>query len=229
MHPPAKTGGAPNTRIPRFVAQLPSEEQSDVDALLILHTLCHRKTISAIDAAPILQKREESAQAALERLAEDRVEMIEPTRGTARLRFPKYRLREGAIRDLGTAVRYNRRLVDQTDRRVVAHVREYGVITNRTIRNLFDVNVERARDLLTDLVRRELLVKTSQASRGPSVTYGPGPKFPHSKGRRRRHVTDGGHSGAERSNGAGGDDRDPTGLERRQTRIDFADEASKEP
>ncbi len=177
------TGGAPNTRIPHFVAQLPPQEQSDVDTLLILHTLCYRKTISATDMAPILQKREESAQAALERLAEEQVAMIEPTRGTARLRFPKYRLREHAVRELGTAVRYNLRSVDQTDRRVIAHVREYGQITNRTIRNLFDVHVDRARAILADLVKREILVKTSEVSRGPSVTYGPGARFPHAKSR----------------------------------------------
>ncbi len=188
------TGGAPNTRIPHFVAQLPQEEQADVDTLLILHTLCHRKAISAADMAPILQKRAESAQAALERLAEEQVGMIESTRGTARLRFPKYRLREHAIRDLGTAVRYNLRSIDQTDRRVIAHVREYDQITNRTIRNLFDVHVARAREILADLVRREILVKTSEASRGPSVTYGPGPKFPETKSRRRRPVGEGGQS-----------------------------------
>lgn len=179
------TGGAPNTRIPHYVAQLPSEEQADVDTLLILHTLCHRKAVSAADMAPILQKREESAQTALERLAKESAGMIEPTRGTARRRFPKYRLREHAVRELGTAVRYNLRSVDQTDRRVIAHVREYGQITNRTIRNLFDVHVDRAREILADLVKREILVKTSEASRGPSVTYGPGPRFPARKARRR--------------------------------------------
>jgi ATP-dependent DNA helicase RecG len=182
------TGGAANTRIPYFVSQLPSAERTDVDTLLIIYTLCHRQTISAVDVAPLLQKRPESAQIALERLAEDPVGMIEASRGTARRRFPKYRLREHALRTLGTAVRYNRRSVDQTDRRVIAHVREYGKITNKTIRNYFDVDVSRARDILTDLVKREILVKTSEASRGPSVTYGPGPQFPPKATRRRKAV-----------------------------------------
>jgi ATP-dependent DNA helicase RecG len=172
------TGGAANTRIPLFVSQLPAEERTDVDTLLILYTLCHRQSVSAGDLASLLQKRPESAQVALDRLAEQPVSMIEASRGTARRRFPKYRLREDALQALGTAVRYNRRSVDQTDRRVIAHIREYGKITNKTIRNYFDVDVSRARDILGDLVRREILVKTSEASRGPSVTYGPGPKFP---------------------------------------------------
>jgi ATP-dependent DNA helicase RecG len=172
------TGGAANTRIPHFAAQLPEEERADVDALLILYALCHRQSLSAVDLAPLLQKRPESAEAALERLAQDRVGMVEPSRGTARRAFPKYRLREHVLQELGTAVRYNRRSVDQTDRRVIAHVREYDKITNRTIRNYFDVDVARARDILRDLVNREILAKTSEAERGPSVTYGPGPRFP---------------------------------------------------
>jgi ATP-dependent DNA helicase RecG len=172
------TGGAANTRIPHFVAQLPDEERADVDTLLILYALCHRQSLSAVDLAPLLQKRPESAEAALERLAQDRVGLVEPSRGTARRAFSKYRLREHALQELGTAVRYNRRSVDQTDRRVIAHVREYDKITNRTIRNYFDVDVARARDILRDLVNREILVKTSEAERGPGVTYGPGPRFP---------------------------------------------------
>ncbi|MDA0159273.1 putative DNA binding domain-containing protein [Solirubrobacter ginsenosidimutans] len=180
------TGGAANTRIPFYVSQLPSEERTDVDTLLVLYTLCHRQAISATDIAPLLQKRPESAQVTLKRLADDPVAMVEPSRGTARRRFPKYRLREHALQALGTAVRYNRRSIDQTDRRVIAHIDEYGKITNKTVRNYFDVDVGRARDILGDLVKRELLVKTSDATRGPSVTYGPGPKFPAKAGRGRQ-------------------------------------------
>lgn len=184
------TGGAANTRIPSFVSQLPSEERTDVDTLLILYTLCHRQAVSATDLAPLLQKRPESVQVTLKRLAEEPVTMVEASRGTARRRFPKYRLREHVLQTLGTAVRYNRRSVDQTDRRVIAHIDEYGKITNKTVRNYFDVDVGRARDILGDLVKREILVKTSEASRGPSVTYGPGPKFPREKNRRRRADAD---------------------------------------
>lgn len=176
--------GAANTRIPHFVAQLPDEERADVDALLILYALCHRQSLTAVELASLLQKRPESAQAALERLAQDRIALVEPSRGTARRTFPKYRLREHVRQELGTAVRYNRRSVDQTDRRVIAHVREDGKITNRTVRDYFDVDVARARDILRDLVKREILVKTSEAERGPSVTYGPGARFP-SEGRSR--------------------------------------------
>ncbi|MHB8892917.1 MAG: hypothetical protein ACYC65_12820 [Candidatus Limnocylindrales bacterium] len=66
-----------------------------------------------------------------------------------------------------------------TDRKVIAHVSEYGKITNRTVQNLFDVTVHPANAIIDDLVRREVLVKTSVQQRGPGVEYGPGPRFPH--------------------------------------------------
>ncbi len=62
---------------------------------------------------------------------------------------------------------------------MIAHVTEYGKITNRTVQNLFDVTVHPANAIIDDLVRREVLVKTSVQQRGPGVEYGPGPTFPH--------------------------------------------------
>jgi hypothetical protein len=41
--------------------------------------------------------------------------------------------------------------------------------------------VNTGREILADLVKREILVKTSQAARGPSVTHGPGARFPQGK------------------------------------------------
>lgn len=177
-------GHARSTRIPFYIAQLPEHEREDVDTLLTLFTLCDRRTVDAEAMAPLLQKSVDSAEAVLDRLSDDAVGMIEATRGTARRTNPKYRLREGPLSALGTAVKYNRRAVDETDRKVIAHVQEYGRITNKTIRNIFSVDVQRAKDILVDLVKRDILVRTSEARRGPTVEYGPGPKFP--KGRKQR-------------------------------------------
>ena len=97
---------------------------------------------------------------------------------------PAYRLRGHVLRELGAAVPYQRRTVDEMDRKVIAHVREYGKVTNRTVRNMLDVEVQRARGILKDMVDRRLLRKTSRAQRGPGVEYGPGSRFP-AKGRAR--------------------------------------------
>jgi hypothetical protein len=60
----------------------------------------------------------------------------------------------------------------------VATVAEVGQITNGVVQALFDVKVERASRILSDLVDRGVIVKTSAHKRGRRVTYGPGPKFP---------------------------------------------------
>jgi ATP-dependent DNA helicase RecG len=180
-------GGAPNKRVAAYVAQLPEQEREDVDTLLTLLRLCSTKTTNAGDMASRMQKPVEAAEQVLRRLAGDEVAMIEPTRGTLKRANPKYRLRDDVIRTLGTAVQYNVRTTDEIDRKVIAHVREYGRITNKTVRNLFDVDVHRAKDILGDLVKRDVLAKTGTGKRGPLVAYEPGVAFPaEGNGLRRR-------------------------------------------
>lgn len=171
-------GGAPRTQIARFVAQLPEHERDDTDTLLILFRLCRSRSVIALDIAPLLQKSEQEAEASLRRLASSELAILEATRQTARRAHPAYRLRGEVLKVLGSAVDYHRRTVDELDRKVIAHVREYGRVNNRTLQNFFDVDVIRARDILSDMVERQLLVKISAQQRGPSVEYGPGPKFP---------------------------------------------------
>ncbi len=171
-------GGAPNTHVARLVAQLPATERDDTDTMLVLHALRTRRLVSADSVAPSLQKSVEEAQTVLRRLAQDDVGLIEPSRSTAHRSHPSYRLRTAVLQVLGPAVAYNQRATDDLDRKMVTHVSEYGFVTNRTVQNLLDVQLTRARDLLKDWVRRQLLVKTSEHERGPGVTYGPGPAFP---------------------------------------------------
>jgi ATP-dependent DNA helicase RecG len=87
-------------------------------------------------------------------------------------------LRGDALKALGPAVPYQRRTVDETDRKIITHVREYKTITNQTVQNLFDVGIQRASAICRDLVDRGLLVKLSPQERGPGIQYGVGPKFP---------------------------------------------------
>lgn len=178
-------GGAPNTQIARFVAELPEEEQEDVDTLLVLVYLCGSKTATASGISSILQKGEDEAEAVLRRLAGTRVAMLEPTRESARRGRATYRLRGPILQELGSAIRYHRRTTDEIDRKVIEHVREYERITNKTVRNLLDVKVDRAAAILRDLVDRQILLKTSAAQRGPSVEYGRGPRFPRRGGNNR--------------------------------------------
>jgi ATP-dependent DNA helicase RecG len=191
-------GGAPRTSISRFVSQLPPEERDDTDAMLVLFTLCQRRTVTAGDMKDVLQKGEAETELVLRRLAQDAPGILELTRETQRARKKHYRLRGDALRALGTAVRYHRRTTDDVDRKVIAHITEYGKITNRTLQNLFDIDVWRARDILADLQNRSLIVRTSEAARGPSVEYGGGSKFPRARSRRQRPPDDSDGGGQSR-------------------------------
>lgn len=171
-------GGAPRTQIVRLVAGLPDVEREDTDTLLALFTLCSRRTLRARDLAPVIQKSEPETDAVLKRLMHDPPGLLEPTRETRGLRLSTYRLRADVLRALGTAAEYHRPATRDTDRKVVTHVTEYGWITNRTLQNMLDIDVFRARDLIGSLVRREILVRTSSHARGRGVEYGPGKKFP---------------------------------------------------
>jgi len=179
-------GGAPNTQIARYVATLPEDEREDTDTMLILYRLCSTKTISAANCASWLQKTQQEAEAVLRRLAGDQIGLLERTRATIGRSTPIYRLRDGALKALGSAVAYQRRTTDEIDRKVIAHVREYGKITNKTLQNFFDVHVYRARDIISDLVKREILIRTSENQRGPKVEWGPGPKFPSTRSKARK-------------------------------------------
>lgn len=179
-------GQPPNTRIAKFLASLPEEEQDDTDAMLIIRRLCTKRTVRSSEVATVIQRSPDEAQAALLRLSVDPVNILEPTRATMQNRFPTYRLRAEVVARLGSAVAYHSRAVDDIDKKIIEHVQDYGEVNNRTIQRLFDVDVYQARDILRDLVGREVLTRTSEQKRGTAVRYGPGPKFPKKKSQRTR-------------------------------------------
>ncbi|MEO3861860.1 RNA-binding domain-containing protein [Acrocarpospora sp. B8E8] len=177
-------GQAPNTRIAEFVASLPEEERDDTDAMLTILLLCTHRAVSASDVAQVIQRSPEDAQAVLLRLAAAPANILEPTRATMRYRFPAYRLRAEVVARLGSAVAYHSRAQEDIDAKVIEHVRDYSYVNNRTIQRLFDMNVYQARDIIRDLVSRELLTRTSEAKRGTAVRYGPGSAFPRKSTRK---------------------------------------------
>jgi len=183
------SGGAPRTAVSRFVAQLPAEERDDTDTMLTLFTLCQRRTVTADDMSAILQKGVHEAELVLRRLAQDVPGILELTRESQRSRRKQYRLRGDVLKSLGPAVRYHRRTTDDVDRKVISHINEYGKVTNRTLQNLFDIDVWRARDILADLQQRSWIVRTSEAARGPNVEYGTGPSFPRQRASKTRKTS----------------------------------------
>lgn len=173
-------GGAPNAAVTRYVATLPVEHRRDPDPVLVLLALLTHRTVTAESLSPLLQKEVEEVESVLRSLSGPPTHMVERTRRTTALRFGTYRLRGDALAALGGAVPYNRRTPDDTDRTICDIVRETGMVTGRLVQSVLAASASTASRVLADLVDREILVKTSAAQRGPSVTYGPGPKFPRS-------------------------------------------------
>ena len=178
-------GGAPNTWVTRYVATLPVERQRDPDTLLVLMALLKSRTVAAEGVAPVLQKDVDEVETVLRRLTAPDIAMVEQTRNTMSHRRGTFRLRGEVIAALGPAVAYRIRARDDTDRKIIDVVRETGQVTGRLVRSILDVHASTASKLLADLVNRQILVKTSEARRGPSVTYGRGPKFPPARPRKR--------------------------------------------
>jgi ATP-dependent DNA helicase RecG len=168
----------PNMRVARFVGRLDERDREDLDVLLVLGLLRERRSVAAPAVAQEIQRTPVDAQMLLRRLATGEHALLEPTAGSAHRRYPNYRLRGSVLAELGSAVTYHRAPTDERDRKIVEHVDEYGSINNRTVQNLFDVDVFRASAVLRDLVARDVLVRTSEQSRGNAVRYGAGPAFP---------------------------------------------------
>lgn len=178
-------GGAPNGWVTKYVTTLPAERRRDPDTLLVLTALLSTRTVTAAVLAPVLQKDAEEVETILRRLTAADVALIEQTRNTLSHRHGTFRLRGEAIAALGPAVAYRVRAGDDTDRKIIEVVRETGQVTGRLVQGILDVHASTASKMLADLVGRRILVKTSEAQRGPSVTYGRGPKFPATRPRSR--------------------------------------------
>lgn len=178
-------GGTGDESFTRFVsAELDAATASNLEVLLALDHLRYHRTLRADQLAPRIQRAPAEAESALERMVD--AGLVEPSRRTARQPFPTYSLTAKALSGLGRSVIYHRPTNAGIDRKVVEHVREYGFVTNQTLRRLFDLNVFPARDLLRDLQTRGILRKLDDKTAGPGVRYGPGPAFPDAPRKPRR-------------------------------------------
>lgn len=173
-------GGIGNSAFVRFVSDLPIKAGKDLNVLLSISHLRHSRIIDAFKLAEMIQRPPVEAQEVLLAMT-DEYNLLEPTKRTRNKPFPTYRLQSDVLAAMSRSVTYQRRMVDDTDKKVIDHVREYGFVTNQTIRRLFDLHVYSARDLLNSLREREIIEKIGDARGGIGVKYGPGPKFPKVK------------------------------------------------
>lgn len=172
------TGGAPVTRVASLLAGLPEELRDDTDTALVVHHLRSRRHVDAHTLAAVIQKSDDEAAFALHRLSDDSIALLEPA-APVRGQPTRYQFRENIRAELGTLLPYHRNPRSEVERRIVAHVREYGTVSNATVRNLFQVETVRASQILRELTDRGVLARTADSpQRGPSVRYERGPRFP---------------------------------------------------
>lgn len=165
------TSGAPNRAFVGYVATLPRALRENVDAMLSLVHLCQRPTLTLVDAAHLLQVSDAEARDRLDALGTGTDALVERD-GDAR-RGVRWRLRSSVASSLGTAVQHRAR-ADSARPRVEAHLKEYGWITNKTIRNMFDLDVQQATQILNELRAANVVVKDPHGpQRGPSIRWLP--------------------------------------------------------
>ena len=168
-------GGPAGVAFARYVASLDGSIREDVEMLLVLWYLCANSSAASSDVTPMLQRAPTETIGVLERMAKASPTLIEPVSPIARGPRIRYRLSKAASAGLGSAVGYRRHTGSEIEVAVMAYVRLHGRITNRVVRNMFGVGTPRASVILRNLVRSNVLVRTSEATRGPAVEYGPGP------------------------------------------------------
>jgi ATP-dependent DNA helicase RecG len=167
-------GGQGDKLFARFLnsAAFPADNRlaSDLDILLILSTLRHRRTLSAARMAAVLQVDEGAAARALVR-AHD-AGLIERTRRTAGRSRPDYTLTSASLAGMRSALTYRTTTIDSEEVKLVRHLKRHGRISNEDVRNYLDCDVATARNRLTALRKRHLITFAPDSQkRGPYVEY----------------------------------------------------------
>ncbi len=167
----ALTSGAPNRAFAGYVASLPATLRDNTDAVLVLAYLCAHPTLTQTSAGSLLQVDPGEAAHRLEALCTG-IDPIVQRDGTPRAGC-RWRLTSVTAAGLGTAVTHRARSSSARPR-IEAHLKEYGWITNRTVRNMFDVDTQQARQILGDLRAEGVLEKDPTGpQRGPGIKWFP--------------------------------------------------------
>lgn len=165
-------GGVGDEVLARYLASsgFPAQLAGDLDVLLVLARLRHRRTVTARAIAPLLQRHPTEAERALRGM--QAAGLIEPTRSSAGRQQPSYKLAAGSLAALRTALSYRTETIDSDDQKLVRHLQRYGRITNADVRDFLDCDMATARNRLTRLRRKGWIdFAPNSARRGPDVSY----------------------------------------------------------
>lgn len=147
-----------------------SRVASDLDILLVLAALRHRRTTNARRIAPQLQRDEAAALRVLRRA--QMVGLIEPTKRTARLSSPDFTLSQASLAGMRNALTYRTTTVGSDELKLVRHLLRHGRISNEDVRNYLDCDVPTARNRLTAMRKKGWIAFAPDSPRrGSYVEY----------------------------------------------------------
>jgi ATP-dependent DNA helicase RecG len=168
-------GGPPVEPIVELIAALPDTAQDDVDIALVVHELLDRPTLTVERLAPILQKGEGEALAALRRAEEAGV--VTPTDRTAKSQSPTFVFPSKVRQSLKVRLPYLTTSTANATEYVVRHVMEQGRIGAPDIREQLGVGPVQASRILRALRVDQTIELGSDNETGPGVFYVKGPAF----------------------------------------------------
>ncbi|WP_062355681.1 RNA-binding domain-containing protein [Herbidospora yilanensis] len=172
-------GGRGDEAFARFLngPGFPANLSGDLDVLMVLTALRHTKSMNANALSSRLQRNVSDVDRTLRRMGE--VDLVQPTKGTARNQFPSYTLTPSAVAGMRAAISYRVDRIDAEDNKLIRHLERHGRISNEDVRNYLDCDIATARNRLTRLRRKGLIdFAPDSPRRGAKVVYVRSATFP---------------------------------------------------
>jgi Mn-dependent DtxR family transcriptional regulator len=157
------------------VSSLPADAQDDVDVALIVHTLLDQATIRTEDLAPLLQKSEGEALAALRRA--EGYGLVTPTLNTSRYRRPHFRFTDDVRNRLRPRLDYLTTSAEEAEEHVVRHLATSDTIASSDIQEMLGVRPVQASRIFRALRDAGVITLGSAKETGRGVFYVRGPRF----------------------------------------------------
>lgn len=165
-------GGRGDEAFARYIngSTSPAQLSGDLDILMVLTALRHRKSVAAPDLTGRLQRNPGEVERVLRRM--QTVNLVHATRGTRGRQHPAYALTAETIAGMRASISYRLATVDADEQKLIRHLRRHGRITNEDVRGYLDCDAATARNRLTSLRRRGLIdFAPDSPRRGPHVIY----------------------------------------------------------
>ena len=169
-------GGPPDAAVVGLVSSLVPAEAAEVDAMLLVETLCRRGWVDAERAAPTLQRRPEVASEAISRLSDARADgepVVAEVRGVPSGHPPAVRL-SGAVRE-----RLSHRIVplltaEGREAMILDWVRARGRVSTTEASDLAAISVSHAGAVLKALAQAGSVAPGRPNAIGRGFFYVPG-------------------------------------------------------